>query len=147
MRLRTPGSDSIAALMASWSLSVADSPMSRLFISTARKIAITTSSTPIDERAEPVPDRVVGDDRRAHRGEGQAQADERAEVLEQHDGQLGQLRPADERTPAGRRARGWPRWIAVRNENDSSTIATRSTPMAMPADSISWGWRIFSMPS
>ena len=37
--------------------------------------------------------------------------------------------------------------MAVRNENTSRTMATPRTPIAHSADSISWGWRIFSMPS
>ena len=37
--------------------------------------------------------------------------------------------------------------IAVRREKASATMATVRIPMAQAADSISWGWRIFSMPS
>ena len=58
------------------------------------------------------------------------QTDQRGDVLEQHDRQLRRLGAADELPP------GWPRprmWLdsftAVRNENDSSTIATSSTPI------------------
>ena len=36
---------------------------------------------------------------------------------------------------------------AVRNDHDSRTRATPRMPIAHPADSSSWGWRIFSMPS
>ena len=38
-------------------------------------------------------------------------------------------------------------WIAVRSENDSSTMAIRRMTTATPRLSTSWGWRSFSMPS
>ena len=71
----------------------ADSPMSRLFISLARTIAITTEQQADGDRcrrashaaspviaARPTPTSAI------------AEADQRAEVLEQHDRQLGRLR-------------------------------------------------------
>ena len=44
----TPGSISMAAWMASRCLRLADSPMSRLFISITRTMAMMPSSTPIE---------------------------------------------------------------------------------------------------
>ena len=99
-------------------------------------------------RAEGVEPGVVGDRAQHDAEEGEDQADQGADVLEQHDRQLGLLGPADERPPAG-----WPRftlcasWMAVRNEYGSSPIATRRMTTATPRLSTSCGWRSFSMPS
>ena len=38
-------------------------------------------------------------------------------------------------------------FTAVRNDQPSNAMATSRMPMAQPADSSSWGWRSFSMPS
>ena len=38
-------------------------------------------------------------------------------------------------------------WMAVRNENDSRTMAMPRTAKAQIGSSTSWGWRIFSIPS
>ena len=76
------------------------------------------------------------------------QADERAGVLEQHDGQLGALGGADE-APPRTALRDWdrPRACAVRSDRPSSTIATPSTPNAQIGDSSSCGSMSFSTPS
>ncbi len=55
------------------------------------------------------------------------QADQRAEVLQQHHRQLGRLGPADESTHDRLPAHGFDSWIAVRKEKPSRTIATSST--------------------
>ena len=97
-------------------------------ISKARKTAITTSSTPIaieprpSQRASPVTTAIVTPNSAKH------QADQRADVLEQHHGQLGLAGVPDE--PASRLRS--PRDLlasrrAVRNDQDSSTIAMNST--------------------
>ena len=53
MSSSTDGAVRMASAMASWSASLADSPMSRLFISVARTKAMTPSSRPI--KVEPMP--------------------------------------------------------------------------------------------
>ena len=93
MSRRTSGSDSIAFWIPVRSLGDAASPISRLFISMARTMATMPSSTPIasvptpSQTASSVTSAVVTAAERDH------EADQRAEVLEQHDGQLGRLRP------------------------------------------------------
>ena len=51
------------------------------------------------ERADGVEDRVAGDHREADAEEGEHEADQSADVLEQHDGQLRRLGVANERHP------------------------------------------------
>ena len=80
----------------------APSPMSRLFISMIRMTAMTPSSTPMQivptasHTGSPVITREPDAEER------EDQADERAEVLQQHDRQLRHLRLADELPPACR---------------------------------------------
>ena len=95
----TESAATMAAVMAASSSSLADSPISRLFISMASTMAMTPSSRPMavvpapSQRPLPVSaDMVDGE-------QGDHQADQRARVLEQHDGQLGLLRAADEAEP------------------------------------------------
>ena len=75
----------MAARIGSSTVASAVSPISRLFISTARTTAITVSSTPIDR--VPMPSHIGSSVARAiaDPGERQHEADEGAEVLEQHD--------------------------------------------------------------
>ena len=61
--------------------------------------AMTTSSSADGDRADGVPAGFAGDVGEEHADEGEHQADERADVLEQHDRQLGLLRAADEAPP------------------------------------------------
>ena len=51
------------------------------------------------QRADAVPDAVAGEQGEADAAEGEDQADERAEVLQEDDGQLGGLGAADELRP------------------------------------------------
>ncbi|MBG9885460.1 hypothetical protein ABE10_02430, partial [Bacillus toyonensis] len=51
------------------------------------------------ERAQCVEHRIAGEDRQAHPEQGEDEADERADVLQQHDRELGGLRTADEGDP------------------------------------------------
>ena len=92
---------------------------------------------------------VAGDHGQADAGEREDQAEQGAEVLEQHHRQLGALGAADERDPAlvplhvGRASR-----TAVRSEKVSSTIATpEDAERARRARSMSCGWRSLSTPS
>ena len=52
------------------------------------------------DRADAIPDRVAGEDGEADAGEGEDQAEERGDVLEQDDRQLGLLGVPDEVDPA-----------------------------------------------
>ena len=78
-----------------------------------------------------------------------AQADLGAGVLEQHDGQLGRLRGADERATSScpGRAACLASFTAVRSEKLSSAMAKTRMPKATSGLSTSCGWRSFSMPS
>jgi hypothetical protein len=52
------------------------------------------------EGADGIPDRIAGEDRQADAGEGEDEAEQRGDVLEQHDRELGGLRVPDELHPA-----------------------------------------------
>ena len=66
------------------------------------------------QRAEAVPDAVAGEQGHPDPDEGEDEADQRREVLEQDDRQLGRLGPPDELHP-GQLPRVWfDSWIAVR---------------------------------
>ncbi len=99
----TLGSISMAAVMRCTSWSEADSPISRLFISMARIVAMTSSRMPMhsvpmpSHTASPVTSEVVTAARARTR------PTSAPEVFEKHDRQLGLLRAADEPPPADRR--------------------------------------------
>ena len=103
---------------------VADSPIRRPFISTASTMAMATSSRPMatlptaSKRGLPVTPASTTPTER------EDEADQRADVLEQHDGQLGLLGAVDEPPPARRGSALTCRdsRTAVRSEKVSSTI-------------------------
>ena len=92
---------------------------------------------------------VAGGGRQDHADEGHEQTTQRAEVLEQHDGQFGLTGGADEVSTSSCPASF--EWrlscTAVRIDHPSSTMAIRRIPMAIGRLSMSCGWRSFWMPS
>ena len=81
----------------------------------------------------------------ADAAEGEDQADERAEVLQQDDGQFGGLGAADELRPGLRCRAVWlDSLMAVRKEKPSAMIAKTRTPTGQYQCSISCGCLIFS---
>ena len=148
IRRCTLGSISMAAAIFSWSVTLADSPMSRPFISIASTMAMPIRSRPIDSvpmpshRGSPVMCETVTAVRamtrptRAPRSSSRTTGSSGCLVrrMKPHQLSCGSLTAEDSMT-------------AVRNDHSSSTIATSRMPMATFTDSSSWGWRIFSTPS
>ena len=100
------------------------------------------------EAADRVPARLVEHARERDADQREREPDERADVFEHDDRELGDLRAAHElEDRLARAARARLSRIAVRSENDSSTTATRSTAIAIRGSSSSCGWISFSMPS
>ena len=146
--LVTLGSISMAAAIRCWSVSDAASPMSRPFISIARMMAMTTSSTPMlrvpmpSQRASSVTTvadtatrakiRPTNAPRSSSSTTGSSGCLER--WMKPHQLMPGSLARLDSTT-------------AVRNEALSNTMATSRMPMAIDGDSSSWGLRIFVTPS
>ena len=116
---------------------MAASPSSSDFISIASTTATTTSSTPMNAVPTRVPDAVAGHQGQADAEQREDQAEQRREVLEQHDRQLGRLGGADEAAPTtGCPGCGCDSRIAVRKEKPSSAIAASSTAIGTHCQSV-----------
>ena len=111
-------------------------------------MAITVSRSADGERADGVPAGLAGELGHAHADQREHEADEGADVLEQHDGQLGDLGVADEGDPplvaldGPRLVDGGPQRERLEDDRDSPRMPTATIGL-----SISWGWRSFSTPS
>jgi len=139
--------DSIAATMAASVTALADSPISRLFISVARITATLPSSTPTasdpapSQRASPV---IVVSVTPANAKISPASAAESSSSTAGSSGALAcrmklrRLRPARRRLVSA---------IAVRKEKASSTSAMASTPNATAGLVMCSGWAMRAMPS
>ena len=97
---QTSGPCSSAARIIRCISALADSPISRLLVSTARIAAATASSSADAQRARAVPAAVAGQRRQRHAGEREHQPDQRRGILEQDHGQFGRLGAPDEGAPA-----------------------------------------------
>ena len=79
---------------------LADSPISRLLVSTAKMAAAVASRIPMATEPAPSHRPLPVSTGQRHAGEREPQADQRGQVLEQDHGEFGGLGPADEGDPA-----------------------------------------------
>ena len=91
---------SSAATIARSTSVLADSPISRLLVSTARMTATQASNAPIASDPTPSQNSLAGDHREGHAHGRQEQPGQRGHVLQQDGRQLRRLGPADEGEPA-----------------------------------------------
>ena len=141
--LSTPSVEEMAARMAAASALVADSPSSRLRISTINTTAMAPSSTPMD--SVPMPSHTGAlktvatvtatraNTRPIMAPRSSSSTTGSSGVL---DRRMKEVQVAEPRTR-------FDSTMAVLNENPSSTMPRDSTEMAQSGESISWGWRIF----
>ena len=143
-RAARSGCSSIARRIFATTSGAAASPTSRLAISIDEHDRDHDEQHADREAAGRVPARLVGDARRATTPtSAKHEPDERADVFEQHDRELGDLRAADELPRSTLPAADFVRLScsAVRNENASSTIATEQhadRPRRRSSSSCGW---------